>query len=377
MGLSSFIAILATSSVLFYLYVKKKLNYWQERNVIHVPGQFFVGHMGDASRIHMSQKMYEMYQQYKGRDLFFGMFFYLKPVIIATDLDFIKTICCEDFNFFYDRGIYVSEKVDPLSGHLFALKGEKWSSMRDKLMPAYSYEKLKNMLPTIVEFSDVFRETIGNYETKKETIDIKNVYQRFTADVIASIAFGFECNALESENSEILKMGDKIFHPDNKSSKKIYFVNSFQKLSKLLKLRYFPKKVSKYFTGIIKNSVENRETNKIEKPDFLSLLIKIKNTGSVDDNNPGTIFDRITLNELTAQSFSFFFSGVDTSSTVQSFCLLELAVNQDIQEKLRNEINSVLQHHNGKITFESISEMEYLDRVCNGINLLSKQFLYF
>jgi cytochrome P450 family 6 len=62
----------------------------------------------------------------------------------------------------------------------------------------------------------------------------------------------------------------------------------------------------------------------------------------------------------------FFLAGFETSSTTMTFCLYELAMNPDIQERLRAEIDTVLQKHGGNITYESIFEMEYLEKVVDG-----------
>lgn len=51
-----------------------------------------------------------------------------------------------------------------------------------------------------------------------------------------------------------------------------------------------------------------------------------------------------------------------------SFTLFQLAKNQDIQARLRDEIKEMLQRHDGKITFEGVSnfsEMPYLQQVLN------------
>jgi hypothetical protein len=45
---------------------------------------------------------------------------------------------------------------------------------------------------------------------------------------------------------------------------------------------------------------------------------------------------------------------------------LEVSLHQDIQERLREEIDAVLKKHDGKITYEAIQEMEYLDKVVAG-----------
>jgi cytochrome P450 family 6 len=49
-----------------------------------------------------------------------------------------------------------------------------------------------------------------------------------------------------------------------------------------------------------------------------------------------------------------------------TFCLYELSVNPDIQERLRTEIDTVLEKHDGKLTYEAVQEMTYLDKVVSG-----------
>ena len=72
------------------------------------------------------------------------------------------------------------------------------------------------------------------------------------------------------------------------------------------------------------------------------------------------------MNSLAAQAFVFYLGGFETSSTTMTFCLYELSLHQDIQDRLREEIDVVLQKHDGKITYEGIQGMEYLDKVVSG-----------
>ena len=80
---------------------------------------------------------------------------------------------------------------------------------------------------------------------------------------------------------------------------------------------------------------------------------------------------------MAAQAFVFFNAGFETSSTTMTFSLYELSLHQDIQDRLRQEIDVVLQKHGGKITYEGILEMEYLDKVVSGNEQTFKQISVF
>jgi len=75
--------------------------------------------------------------------------------------------------------------------------------------------------------------------------------------------------------------------------------------------------------------------------------------------------NRLTLLEAIAQAYVFFAAGFETSSTTATFCLYELAQHQDLQDKLRNEIDEILKNH-GELTYNAVNEMTYLHKVING-----------
>jgi cytochrome P450 family 6 len=116
-----------------------------------------------------------------------------------------------------------------------------------------------------------------------------------------------------------------------------------------------PKDVSEFLMGVVKDTVKYRELNNYSRPDFIQLLIDLKNSG-----------DALTVEEIAAQCFVFFLSGFDTSATTQTFTLYERAKNQDIQERLREEICTVLSHHDDRLTYDTIKHLTYMDQVVAG-----------
>lgn len=71
-----------------------------------------------------------------------------------------------------------------------------------------------------------------------------------------------------------------------------------------------------------------------------------------NDNNKS-----LTLNEITAQSFIFY---------AMSFCLYEIAKNEDSQRTIQEEIDTALALHDGKFTYESINEIKYSECCIDG-----------
>jgi cytochrome P450 family 6 len=63
----------------------------------------------------------------------------------------------------------------------------------------------------------------------------------------------------------------------------------------------------------------------------------------------------------------FFLAGFETSSTVLSYTLLELAANPDVQRKAQLEIDEALGPNNGEVSYDSLKSMKYLDWILQGI----------
>ena len=69
---------------------------------------------------------------------------------------------------------------------------------------------------------------------------------------------------------------------------------------------------------------------------------------------------------FVAQAFTFLAAGFETSGSALSYALYELAKHPEIQQRLREEILQVMSKHDGKVTYNGIQEMVYLDMVVSG-----------
>lgn len=65
-------------------------------------------------------------------------------------------------------------------------------------------------------------------------------------------------------------------------------------------------------------------------------------------------------------------AGHDTTANALSLCLYNIAKNTDVQEKLRDEINSILGNDPLDVipTMDDLKKMEYLNLVIKEVNTL-------
>ena len=67
-----------------------------------------------------------------------------------------------------------------------------------------------------------------------------------------------------------------------------------------------------------------------------------------------------------AQALTFLIAGYETAGSTLTFALYELALHPEIQQSVRAEIVQVLSKHGGKLTYDGMKDMSYLDRVVSG-----------
>jgi cytochrome P450 len=76
-----------------------------------------------------------------------------------------------------------------------------------------------------------------------------------------------------------------------------------------------------------------------------------------------------TDEDIAAQALTFFTDGYETSSTALSVLMYDLACNPDVQQRLREEVDSVMGEHGGELNADIIQKMEYLDMVVQGTGI--------
>ncbi|KAF2897213.1 hypothetical protein ILUMI_08961 [Ignelater luminosus] len=372
------IAILVTTLLGVIFYLKWRFGYWHRKNILTPPVSLPFGNASKifAQKVQFGDEFKNIYFQMKPKGLrYCGYYFLHQRVLVVFDLDLAKRIITKDFSHFTDHVEYYNEKNDPLTGHLFALRGEKWRNMRVKLTPTFTSGKMKMMFQSLLDCSHELVKLMDKISEDKEPMDVKEVVGRFTTDIIGTCAFGIECNSLKNPDSEFRRYGKMAFEFGFQEMLKNLASFTVPQVLDILKIPLTNSDVAKFFMGVVKETVDYREKNNIIRNDFMHLLIQLKNNVKLkDEENPGLlksedsrsqIGSTLTVEEIAAQAFVFFLAGFETSSTTLTFCFYELVTNPEIQEKLREEIENVLEKHDGKLTYNAIMDMTYMDKCIN------------
>lgn len=192
MSVADIFLLIASAIFLVWIYFKVKFNYWKSQNVAFVEPRFPYGNIqGHRRKYHSSQVFRRFYEELKHRGKFGGIYFFTKPVCLVTNLDFLKTVLIKDFQYFHDRGMYHNVKDDPLTGHLLNLEGEKWKKLREKITPTFTSNKMRYMLPTIVDVSKKLEVFMNKKIEEDYEPEIKEILARFTTDIIGNKFYYF------------------------------------------------------------------------------------------------------------------------------------------------------------------------------------------
>jgi len=76
--------------------------------------------------------------------------------------------------------------------------------------------------------------------------------------------------------------------------------------------------------------------------------------------------DTFTDADIIGNAILMFTAGSETVSSMLSFCLYELALNTEIQDRLRTEICSMKAKHDGKLNNDYLMDLHYTNMVLEG-----------
>ncbi|KAL5280353.1 CYP3A4.2 family protein [Megaselia abdita] len=364
-----YLLITAVSVSVFYLW--KTFKYWENEGIPFDKPNIPFGSLKSLMTRERSFGMaiYDVYNKYKYP--FLGIYLMFRPAILIRDATLSKTILTKDFPSFHDRGIYVDEENDPFSAHLFAAEGQSWKSLRNKLTPSFTSGKLKAMYPTILETAEKLTNSLKEQLPKggSKIIEIKDLMDSFAIDIIASVIFGIEIDSFKEPNNEFRMAGRTSNKPNFLENLRGAALFLFPQLERVFKLLNIKGETQEFMKKVVKETVEFREKNNVVRKDLMQMLIQLRNSGKINEEDDNWKFQTVSedlksmsMEKLSGQGFLFFAAGFETTSGTASYLLYELTQNPELRDRVVEEIEEVLAKYDRKLTYEGMQEMKLLDK---------------
>ncbi|XP_011705668.1 PREDICTED: cytochrome P450 9e2-like, partial [Wasmannia auropunctata] len=361
--LSPFVLLLSTLIVISVLKIITFLHYtyfyWKNKDLPYLPNSlssFLMGWklvIGYISFPEYFQYLYNYFPDAK----YIGAVDFFKPALIVHDPELIKDIVVKDFEHFPDHRNFLDENAEPLlSKTVFGLRGDRWREMRNTLSPSFTANKMKFMFDLLSKCSHDFVDYLVDHPELRHSIETKEAFRRYTTDVIATAAFGISVNSMKDRDNEFYIRGVNMtkFPTGLLGMAKLMILIMLPRFAKSIGLSFIPSTTTEFFKKIVQETIKAREEQNIVRPDMIHLLMQSRYKDSVH---------KMSLDDIVSQAFIFFLAGFEPTATLMCFVAHELAVNQDIQDRLRLEVEQHLADGNSEISYESLSKMTYMDMV--------------
>ncbi|OAD61701.1 putative cytochrome P450 6a19 [Eufriesea mexicana] len=352
---STFLTLLAGAFLLLCFYVYIKFTHWKRHGIPTAKGNIpLLGHSLPLilRKTNVSSFVRQVYDDNRDHSMV-GIYKGLKPVLVIREPNLIKAVLQSHFSRFHENGMKIVPEVDPLlAKNPFFNYGEEWSNGRKRLTYAFSNTRLKILFAAVDGVCKKFENFVNRrlQSSGKYEVDLKSLFTKFTAEVVANAGFGIEGHCFD--DAEPSDAFDQIGKDILEESLWLMIASFMPVVNRLLGISVLPKRADRFFRQIVSENLKLRQKEEVPRNDFLQLMIELEKTGEK--------FDEETI---VAHAVSFYLDGMETSSVTLSFVGYELAVHPDIQEKLRDEVKSTYAKHGGVLTYDALKDMTYMNQV--------------
>ncbi|CDS03770.1 hypothetical protein LRAMOSA01171 [Lichtheimia ramosa] len=244
--------------------------------------------------------------------------------------------------------------------HIDILNGQEWKTHRKVANPAFHRSMPINIFGQVTH--KLFK--VMDDELQHGSIEVHDLMARWTLDALGLAAFGFDFNAIQDKNNEwVLRYNTVMSSAFDVSYLMFPSLDSW--LLPFNSMRKHKHDEANKFLDMIdqiilekRNALQNKSSTPEEQEqekDLLTMMIEAGRSGQ----------GGLTNEELRNDVVVFFIAGHDTTANALSTVLYELAKNQDVQAKARQEAIKVLGEASENVvpTAEQMNQMKYINMV--------------
>uniref|UniRef100_A0AC35FA97 Cytochrome P450 n=1 Tax=Panagrolaimus sp. PS1159 TaxID=55785 RepID=A0AC35FA97_9BILA len=299
--------------IAYYFYLKRRSTYFQRLGIPQPPiTSTFLGNFIEFEKDHQQWETLIKWQKIYGQT--FGILLGAHRVIVTSDFDILNEVFIKQFHTFQARMIHPSIALDQENGssqiNVFTGQGNRWKRLRSLFSASLTISKIKSVDPIMRKAHDELIEVLRRNENG--IINVKPLMLDMTFAVISRSAMGIneEFVITERENESAEEKGKR--HQD--------------------------------FLDFLREAQENN--------------LDISNKADFDTKIP----KKLTRDELIGSSHTFLLAGGDTTATLITYCLYELAIHPELEQRVLKETE---EHHIktvDDIDYDNIKNLEFLEQ---------------
>jgi len=291
-------------------------------------GSLITGNLSEIQFKHFHQYVKKHAKEYGS---IFRLSFAHKPVIVLSDPEIIRSILKNRPDKF--RRISSMQAVFSELGinGVFSSEGEQWKIQRQMMNQAFKSSQIKQYYPIVTETTERLCAVMSKLAIDQEGVDLQALLQRYTVDITSSLAFGYEVNSLNNDDSELQKMINIVFPMLSERIKAPFPYWRYFKLAKDKQLDQsiaFIKQQSEEFIQAAEKKISHGQA----PANILEAMILAR-------DEEGNSF---TQEQLISNILTLLLAGEDTTANTLSWIIHYLTEYPKYQEKIHSEISENL-----------------------------------
>ena len=247
--------------------------------------------------------------------------------------------------------------------------GKKWFRNRRLLTPAFHYGILKGYVPVYNDCLSILLKKWTTSASKNKPVKLFESLSAMSLDIIMQSAFSFkaDCQTSKDRHPYVVACCELVHHVTDRIMNPVYFIEWLywltphgRKMSRLCNLvhrqaeniiaerKVALKNILEQKNAITKDTLQQEVAKTRTHLDFLDILLTAK-----DEEGKG-----MTDLEIRNEVDTFMFEGHDTTTSAMSWTLYCLAKHPEHQDKVREEVRSVLVGKE-RLEYDDLKELKY------------------
>ncbi|CAH1765704.1 1342_t:CDS:2 [Entrophospora sp. SA101] len=245
---------------------------------------------------------------------------------------------------------------------LLALDGDVHKRHRKLMNPSFGHNSIKNS-----------QNVNNNIDKKSAIIDVGRYMGKISLDVIGIVGFDSEIKSLTGTSRLAETLSTLLDNNDVLAISLLALalpIVNFLPLKMNKDIENAAIEIEKITKELVQDKFDKLKQGKLDSNDLVSVLVKASYGQEIDKS------EQMSFEEIRNQIMTFLIAGYETTAVMLSWALYYLSRDQEIQDKLREEIVKEFPDKDFEPNFDQINSMEYLNAVCKEILRISSPALF-